>query len=249
MIEMNTKFNSSQSGRRVGFTLIELLVVIAIIAILAALLLPALSKAKGKAKQISCVNNLRQVGLASRLWADDHEGKFAWNVAASAGGPVLPGSTLSFLGSYNLTANKYELYRVLAAMSDELATPKILICPADTDRPPRANFTSDFTNNLANSYMVGANADEKKPRMILFGDRNLGIKPDKESVYPGGPYLTMDINGASMAYWQFTRILHSGSGNLAFVDGSAQQLNASALRSTLRQTGDPINFVFLPLTP
>ena len=84
-------------ARRQGFTLIELLVVIAIIAMLAAFLLPALSKAREQAAAISCLNNTRQLGLACQLYTDDHESFLPYNLVMtdSSPEPILIRSTTS----------------------------------------------------------------------------------------------------------------------------------------------------------
>ncbi|HTD88640.1 MAG TPA: DUF1559 domain-containing protein, partial [Candidatus Binatia bacterium] len=100
-----------QTSRR-GFTLIELLVVIAIIAILAALLLPALSKAKAKAQQTQCLNNAHQLGFAAHLYAGDFNDCFPWGTEVKPGVPPQTWTNTSawhimllpYLGTRNPTA-------------------------------------------------------------------------------------------------------------------------------------------------
>ncbi|MBI5383626.1 MAG: prepilin-type N-terminal cleavage/methylation domain-containing protein [Verrucomicrobia bacterium] len=194
---------------RSAFTLIELLVVIAIIAILAALLLPALALAKAKANRANCLNNLRQIGVGFRLYANDNSEKFPWLVAQALGGSLD-------------TEDWADHWR---ACSNEMNTPKILVCPSDKDKTT-ADRWDRLDGNRHFSFFVGKDADENQPQSILSGDRN---------VYSGSGLLdlvwTRALEGSIDATWQPT--IHVNKGDILLSDSSVQQTSTLQLREAI----------------
>ena len=197
--------NKLKSG---AFTLLELLCVIAIIAILASLLLPALSHGRAKAQRIQCVSQLRQAALAFQGFAHDHEGKFPMQVPASAGG------SLEFVRNSDPRQGEfYFAFQHFQALSNELVTPKVVVCPTDT-RLAAANFERLSNDNL--SYFVGVSADFGRPNSILAGDRNL----TNDWLAPAA---TAQLGPSHRLRW--TAELHRFKGNLLFSDGHVEEPN------------------------
>ena len=211
-----------------AFTLVELLVVIGIIAILAALLLPALSKGQARAKRVFCENNLEQIGAAFHAFSHDHNSKFPMQV------PMADGGSQEFVqNGYLINGEFYFGFHNFQAMAGELITPDILICPADT-RLPATNFATLQNSNL--SYFAGVNADFSKPNSILAGDRNLATNSLQN-------WTILRVDGQSRLRW--TQELHQFKGNVLFADGHVEEWNNSTLLSAAKGSVDPAD-LFLP---
>ena len=198
-----------------GFTQVELIVVIVIGVILVGLQTGCgMAKAKAKAQRIACVNNLKQIGIATRIYATDNQDQLPWQMSEVEGGTA----------EYIAVSKAAEYWKHFQALSNELSNPKVVRCPSDRNRNQANSFgETEFggpTGNLSMSYFIGKASDEAKPNNILSGDRNIEYGDYNNDDDNEGTHQKFGKKFSSKLRPAWTESLHQVQGDLLLSDSS-----------------------------
>jgi len=238
-----------------GFTLIELLVVIAIIAILAALLLPTLSRAQEKARGLKCVSNLKQLTVAWIMYADDHGGKLVWNDLTPTGSGWVRG-ILDYNGANPDNTNTIFLtdpqYAKLAPYS--VKTAGIYKCPSDQSTVTIGGVKRPRVRSISLSQAMNSR-DDWLSYLTRAKYRVFQKLTDLGKMGPANAYVFIDEHPDSINFGDFAVAMtdgvpdgrlymidvpasyHNGAGGISFADGHAEIHKWRDPRTRQRITG------------
>ena len=252
------------SKRREGFTLIELLVVIAIIAILAAMLLPALSKAKLKAQGISCLNNLKELQLGITMYTSDNQEAFPENPGAGTSLNAWVAGVMTWDNSIqpNLQNTNTTLLTAGEIGPYVAKNTGVFKCPADTvlgALGPRVRsvsmngFVGDV-NNIANNINGQATHDWRRflktGDVTTLGAVNTWVILDEcpDSINDG--FFSVRMQPDATAKWtDVPASTHNGAGGFSFADGHAEirkWLDGNTKAQVRRKSPCPDNEMYSP---
>lgn len=235
---MKPRFSKKRNS---GMTLLEVGVAIAVVMILVCVFLSTNDnyRVERRAQKISCVSNLKQIGLSYRLWEGDHGDTYPTGVSVTNG------------GSMEIIATG-DVLQTFLVMSNELSTPKILFCPADATRTMANSFAALASSNI--SYFISADAtNDQNKQLVVFGDDNFAVggvpvKPGLLELSKNAPVAWTSARHHQVSekphFWTTTH--EESIGNLILGDCSVQQVNTENLQNTLRQTGLATNRLAIP---
>jgi hypothetical protein len=206
-----------------AMTVFEVFVVLTCLLILASLFL-ATFRARHRPSGVNCVSNIKQVNLAFRIWEGDNNNLYPMGVSVSNGG------AMELIETGNVAG-------VFQVMSNELSTPKILVCPVDVERTSATDWNELNASHI--SYFIGMDVtNEEIPQMVLDGDDNflIGGAPLKSGL--------AEFSSNSPIAWSDTR--HKYVGNLGFADGSVQEESQNSMQQAFQQTGLATNRIAIP---
>jgi len=223
----STELIPARCGSRRGFTLIELLVVIAIIAILAAMLLPALSSAKTKAHSIRCLSNLKQLQLAWIMYAGDNKEKIPQNIASNsgrlAGNPLDPNAQPGMpnaswvLGDANTLNDLFLTHGLIYPYANNSDLYK---CPQDLEPNRNRSYSMNAWMNGIQAWNASAINYTKTTQIKRSTEKFVFIDENPRSVNDG--YWAQDPSKRT-TWIDAPAHYHNKGGDLSFVDGHAEQ--------------------------
>lgn len=211
---------------RKRFTLIELLVVIAIIAILASMLLPALNKARERARQITCNSNLRQMALLVSYYLDESDMYYPQSNLPSLGGDLAAAYWPRYLGNYLIgrPLNRWVVHD---------PTPKLQLCPSMA-APTHSYQTYGLSSALCYNKSIRATIIKRPSKML-------------ELTEPNESATKLDYGFYIASYDRIRKPRHGKYYNVAFVDGHVEQLTLSDLWCT--GEGKTLNYNYYTHSP
>jgi len=217
-----------------AFSRIDLVVLVATISFLSFLALPLLTAGTSSdSARAVCQNNLRRIGRAAQLWADDHADRVPWVVSITNGGNRTSSSDVA------------SAWNEFSSLSNTLSSPSVFACPADATAKRAGVWgvgtggfqNSSFRNN-ALSYSIGLHASPLAAQSIVAADRDLRVDVYPTSCGRGVQNAARIAAGPSVVAW--TNALHVQRGNVLTWDGAVQFLNAAQFTNVIfaRSAGD-----------
>lgn len=216
-----------------GFTRLELMVLLCAAALLFAVVAPGLANSRNRSQRLVCMDNLRQIGQGAERWAFDHRDDLPWQISQTAGGTRPP------VGIFPTTTFVH-----FGIMSNELGSPKILVCPNDTrtgvkvaqdwSQLPFGGYFNNAYRDNATSYTINIHCWFSVAQAVMSSDRHLEVTEaySTSCSYGFKDVSALNLHGPGSSKIAWTNSQHGYVGNLLLRDGRVAEVPNSKLQST-----------------